>query len=347
MGLLVALLLLGSAELVLMLAGISPLEIYSYRAKVRWSVSRNLNKKKVTDPHVGYTFTISTDENGLRRTGVDRSGAPLRLLVMGDSVVFGWNVSNAESMPARLQAHLDRLAGEGAVQVINGGQPSFSSLQTMKLLQVIAPIYKPNVVLIQLSFHDTFPTRTSDLKRLNPELKLSDLDSVLARSRLLWILRETALDLMGRSRGGGERAKDLHPEGPTRDLSTDFREADQVEPDYENGVRVTSGEFAWINRVLLEMAGRHGFQLVWSTQLERSLPSPYARVLGLEGGGEPARFIPQRLPSDGSVDLDDLSLKRDRGHMNPRGCDVAAEILARGLVDKGLVPARKAGAAER
>jgi len=343
LGLLVALVLLGSAELVLVLLDFAPLEIYARRARIDWSVDKNLDNKEVTDPHAGYTFTISTDENGLRRTGLDRSGAARRVLVLGDSVVFGWNVSGAEAMPARLQVHLDRLAGEGAAQVINGGQPSFSSLQSMKMLQVIAPIYKPHVVLFQLSDHDTFPTRTSDLQQLNPGLSLADLDSVLARSRLLWLLRDISLTLMGRAWHGGERRKVVLPEDQSHKLVKDFKGAHKAALDYDNGIRVTTSELAWIRGVMNKLAARHGFVLIWTSWLKSKPPPPYARVLGLVGGGKPEHFIPQRLPATGEVNQDELILSRDAGHMNPSGCDYVGEILARGLVDRGLIPARKTG----
>jgi hypothetical protein len=99
----------------------------------------------------GRTVTVSTDAEGHRATPgfVASPGAPLRVHLVGDSQVFGWGLSDDETLAARLQ----RLLGPG-VQVVNHGVPGFGPTDYLGTLAAL-PASEP-VVVVHTEENDTW-----------------------------------------------------------------------------------------------------------------------------------------------------------------------------------------------
>ena len=83
----------------------------------------------------------------------------IRLVCLGGSTTYGpWATTNTHTYPA----HLERLLRERyakssfAVEVINAGQPLYSSLETLILFQTLLLDFSPDVVILQLSINDAF-----------------------------------------------------------------------------------------------------------------------------------------------------------------------------------------------
>ncbi|WP_434628050.1 alginate O-acetyltransferase AlgX-related protein [Chromobacterium sp. CV08] len=80
----------------------------------------------------GRTLSISTDGDGRRITpGAPAAGAPVLHLV-GDSQVFGWGLSDQETIAAQMQKMLG-----GRVRVVNDGVPGYGPLDYIKTLRSI------------------------------------------------------------------------------------------------------------------------------------------------------------------------------------------------------------------
>ena len=76
-----------------------------------------------------------------------------RILVLGDSVVFGLAVSDEETFPVMLQRELAAL-GRTNVDAINAGVPGYNIAAEAALFHVLAPVLKPREVLIGVSLND-------------------------------------------------------------------------------------------------------------------------------------------------------------------------------------------------
>lgn len=73
-----------------------------------------------------------------------------RVVCFGDSITFGYGVSDGETYPARLQA---RLQGRG-VEVVNAGTTGYTSHQVVGLLERTLPQVEPDVVTVCIGWND-------------------------------------------------------------------------------------------------------------------------------------------------------------------------------------------------
>ncbi|MCK6555439.1 GDSL-type esterase/lipase family protein [Candidatus Binatia bacterium] len=92
---------------------------------------------------------IEVNSLGLRNReiGPRRSGA-LRLLVLGDSFVFGYGVSADATLAAVLERMLVPPEGCTAVEVVNGGVPRYGTVQEIGLFEATADDVRPDLVLL-------------------------------------------------------------------------------------------------------------------------------------------------------------------------------------------------------
>jgi len=102
------------------------------------SVTYRLGNKRVTLNSHGHR----DDEMPLEKPAGER-----RILVLGDSVTFGWGADQGEDFPARLEALLREQEG-GAWQVINAGVNGYNSQQEATLLAVEGLRFQPDIVLL-------------------------------------------------------------------------------------------------------------------------------------------------------------------------------------------------------
>lgn len=93
-------------------------------------------------------FTASINALGLRGPlPADPKPAHVpRILVVGDSSLFGHGVSDAETYPAQLER---ALLGRGIrAEVVNGGTPGYSTEQTLRFLDEVGWGLQPDLLLI-------------------------------------------------------------------------------------------------------------------------------------------------------------------------------------------------------
>ncbi len=94
-----------------------------------------------------------TNRFGVRGPEVRVDSQRERILVLGDSVVFGLAVLDDETFPALLQHELATL-GRAAVDVINAGVPGYDIAAEAALFESVAPALSPREVLLGVSLND-------------------------------------------------------------------------------------------------------------------------------------------------------------------------------------------------
>jgi hypothetical protein len=112
------------------------------------------------------TFSVSSDENGLRAPNhpLEATGDTFRIMAMGCSTTFGWGVEDNETWPARLEEYL-RTSGYDNVEVINAGQPGYSSYQGVQFWEEVGSSYAPDLVILSYVIQDSRKVAYSDLSQ--------------------------------------------------------------------------------------------------------------------------------------------------------------------------------------
>ncbi len=128
-----------------------------------WAISGpNRSRFGISDPVVGRiprpgvvirapkksrNITMTIGDHGTRANGgPERAERPLALAV-GDSFTFGDEVNDEEAWPAVLQQL-------SAGRVINAGVPGFGLDQAVLRAEQLAPIYKPDLIVVSFIPHD-------------------------------------------------------------------------------------------------------------------------------------------------------------------------------------------------
>jgi lysophospholipase L1-like esterase len=152
--------------------------------------------------HYTYHHAVAVNSLGLRGGEVAQTkGVERRILVLGDSLVYGQGVGDDETVPHYLERALRSAAGgDGAWRVINGGLRGYGTAQELALLDELAERIDPDVVVLVWYWNDLAePPVERVAERLAPwEAVAFDLGAPFAGSaRLRWratqVLRKSAL----------------------------------------------------------------------------------------------------------------------------------------------------------
>lgn len=96
-----------------------------------------------------FEYKVSINELGMRDYSVGtKDPVTRRVLVIGDSFVFGVGVELENSLPKALERQLNALPGYPQVQVFNAGVPGYSPFQELHTLRRIAPVLEPDLVVL-------------------------------------------------------------------------------------------------------------------------------------------------------------------------------------------------------
>lgn len=128
-----------------------------------WTVPANQVQESTPHNEMATSFAVSTDDNGLRYPLHEQDKRPgtRRIMALGCSTTFGWGVADRESYPAVLERRI-RDAGLRSVEVINGGQPGYTSFQGLWLWDEVLKYYEPDVVLVGYVVQDARKAQYSD-----------------------------------------------------------------------------------------------------------------------------------------------------------------------------------------
>ena len=165
--------------------------------------------------HVHYTYRYEVRVNSLGLRGpelAEKRANEVRVLALGDSLVYGQGVAEADTLPVLLESALQRReTGERTWTVVNAGNRAYDTRQELALLEELGPRIEPDIVLLFWYWND--------LHERNVELTYKNLkdrgvlafdtgDRVEGWDRVRWqskqLLRRSALlmfayDMLGRS----------------------------------------------------------------------------------------------------------------------------------------------------
>ncbi len=77
-----------------------------------------------------------------------------RIVLLGDSTVFGWGVADGETWADYLKQELQAQLAPLQITVINLGVPGYSSLQSLRLMDEVGWQYEPDVLIVASLFSD-------------------------------------------------------------------------------------------------------------------------------------------------------------------------------------------------
>lgn len=101
----------------------------------------------------GVPDITNINADGLRNINVLEDKDKTRILIVGDSSIYGVRVRDSENISGQLQALLGKKGLE--VEVLNGGCPGYSSWQVYRLLKERLLKYKPDWVIVGTLWSDT------------------------------------------------------------------------------------------------------------------------------------------------------------------------------------------------
>lgn len=108
-------------------------------------------------PHLVEDGRPFTNSLGLRGPEVpDKAADEFRILSLGESSTFGWEVAYGETYSAVLESRL-RTVGARRVRVVNAGVPSYTSFQGYHYLRVRGVELEPDAVLLYFGANDFTP----------------------------------------------------------------------------------------------------------------------------------------------------------------------------------------------
>lgn len=173
-------LLVVLAEVGLRILGVSP--AYRPEALGQWRMQGGLSGLQTRGPRDGHAFSLTTNADGLR-TALPRARTPgvPRVALLGDSTVFGWGVDDGETVA-------DGVAeGLPGVEVLNAGQPGYSTTQAAWLTGEVVADYQPDLAVFFIPMHDHNRVLVSDREALlGGEAPVARLRVALARRSALY-----------------------------------------------------------------------------------------------------------------------------------------------------------------
>jgi lysophospholipase L1-like esterase len=299
----------GGTEVLLRVAGWPSVDdsgVFEHN-DVYWIQDPNLKEEPVSHRETEGTFHVSTDGQGVRWPlhSQKKPQDVFRILLLGCSTTFGWGVEDAETYPARLEA-LAREAGYEKLEVINGGQPGYTSFQGVWFWEEVARHYEPDLVVIGYVVQDARRAAYSDLSQAVLTENASFLKyNVLYQWRLYLALKNLQGDLVVRTKERSETG--------------------------EAGVfRVSERSFLENLRTLRASVEATGANVVhFGFPLEREgYTAQHRRLLRLESEATGVPFYDPSPDIEQASRAEQLYFEKDRGHPNAAGCD----RIARGML---------------
>ena len=258
--------------------------------------------------------SFRTNAIGLRDAELEEDGA-VRILALGDSCTWGWQVAQDDAYPQQLQRLLNEQFGQGQYRVINAGVPGYTSYQGLLYLRDVGIELHPAIVLIGYGFNDASraPDIVTALARQRMFLPLIHVDDALLAHSQLWRWLH-----MRFGSASSPRASRISALGATEAVAW-------AQP--EETVRVSPTHFKDNLTAMVQLARSHGAYPLLVSFAGRPRPEqPYAYAIG----GVASEFDVPIVVYDGS--------RIDRIHPSREGyAALAAVILAR-LETVGIIP---------
>ena len=306
----------GAIEMGLSLSGWPNTEATFDHNEPFWVVDSALTNKSFPHKEEATSFLVSTNSDGLRSpdSTPENTSDRFRIMTLGCSTTFGWGVEDNQTYPSRLQQYLDEETPQ-SIEVINGGQPGYTSFQGAWLWENTLQHYKPDVVLIGYVVQDARKAAYTDksqaiLQGDNRFLK----DHFLYRMKSYMALRAVlgSIQIQAKERGEGD-------EGGV------FR----VPPeDYVHNIR----------ELISSIKNQGGTPVLFGYPLERSgYTEMHRKILSAAGEELDVLFLDVQERMEQATQTGEYYFKRDRGHANANGNGLIAKWVFDYLKEKDLL----------
>ena len=281
-----------------------------------WLVDPDLRQYSMPHNEESTSFVVSTNSDGLRTPyEQDNPQGQFRIMTLGCSTTFGWGVGDMDTYPAKLEKYLQE-KGFTNVQVVNGGQPGYTSFQGNWLWDQLLYAYKPDLVIIGYIVQDARKAAYSDksqaiLQADNRFLK----DHFLYRSKTYLAVRYVmgGIQIQAKERNG-------------QDEGGSYR----VPPeDYVENIR----------QLVAKVSTNGGKSILFGYPLERTGYTEQHRQIVRYAAEElhTGYFDPQANMEKATMDTQ-LYFPRDKGHANVAGNDLIAVWMMEYLINEQWIP---------
>jgi lysophospholipase L1-like esterase len=301
-----------------------------------------------------FQTSISTNSQGLRERELGpKAPGTFRVLVLGDSFVFGQGVDAELAFPRLLESELAKYRPDIKTQVINAGVPGYGTDQEFALLQELGWSYSPDLVIVNMFagndvndnliggkerrsvrngfLYDEYQAR----QKASKYRIVGPLTSWLAVYSRLYVFMRTPLDVIQWSRGTRLPVPQEHLEAIQIPLSQEFRD----------GLVLTES----ILKQMTDQASQHGAHLMIvvvpsAVQVDDTLWNETISVYRLSAANydraQPGKLFVQFGQEVGLpvfdlmpdfVNVDSAYFKNDI-HWNTKGHMIAARAISRFLV---------------
>jgi lysophospholipase L1-like esterase len=132
---------------------VNPLMNYSEKDNMSSILKKNVSGK--SDILGGITYHIKSNNKGLRDENFDKKPPEdtYRVLIVGDSLTFGWGLNKSERYTEVLEKRLNRNRRQ-KYQVINAGIPGWGLKDYYSFLRNRGQKYKPDIIIVGLIGND-------------------------------------------------------------------------------------------------------------------------------------------------------------------------------------------------
>lgn len=306
-------------------------------------------------PQFGQTVSFNSEGMRDREHAVPKPVDVFRILVLGDSFMEALQVPFEASFPSLLERALDGQARK-RVEVVNASVSGWGTDDELQYLTTYGMKWRPDLVVVVMTLHNDLSdnlrqrfhtTRNSTLVE-RPRDKTTFLDYKLVQLKGFLATRSHAYQLVIRSR----RTREMR--GEARQLSSHVVEILREEPG-EAIVKSVDLTGLLLERIKTTVAAEGGrvvlVLLPLAMQLSDATFADLARAAGQELRIDGPQRLVTRVAARAGIPVIDLLpglrawtagggaplyLERD-GHWNERGHRLAAEIVSRELVGRGLV----------
>lgn len=323
---------LAVVEVSLRLLGFSHNMLYMvYDKHCYWRLGPNQKIRFINEQGKKQIQTINSFGARGKEFKVDLTDAKKRLLCLGDSFTYGWEVADSETFPAYLENMLNSSSSKW--QVLNFGCNGHTILHELNFLKHYGLAYKPDVVLIGASLTDF-----DDITELDNSLRYmlkpgyNQLKALAYKTAMGNIVLNYRNAFRGRAliRNRRKRIKEL-------DEQISFNFIDQA---YASQLKKPSLDIYFEKlEELVKLSAKHNFKIIFVFMPVRSSKpheldiswassSPKTKYhLGQFFDEINDRFNKQVIVVElmSKFTTDELFLKD--GHLNPQGNKLAAEII--------------------
>jgi lysophospholipase L1-like esterase len=95
-----------------------------------------------------------------RKYDIEKPAGTVRILMLGDSVTFGWGVAAEDTVAKKLEAKLNATPGLSPVEVINAGVGNYNTVMEVLSFVERDAALKPDVVVLNYFINDAEPVPT-------------------------------------------------------------------------------------------------------------------------------------------------------------------------------------------